>query len=156
MGVDLSKIAGLMSAAEVDEMRRKAGPLTKPLPAVVQKDKRAKAKKLTDWEFRARIWKLDGGKSRATGQPLVHGGTVDWKQLGEVDHSIPRSLAPDRIYDESNALLLSKWENRMRKVPCPRAPEFRMFDYTGPDDRRKLQTFVWRDEDGKVTRRTKG
>jgi hypothetical protein len=147
----MRKVADLPTLAEMQEARASI-PNWKPAPAMLQKDAKKKAKKLTDDEFRALIWKLDGARSRATGKPLVHGGTTDWHHLGEVDHSIPRSLAPDRIYDPSNALLLSKWENRARKTPCPRAPEFRMFDYTGPDDRRKPQHFVWRNEDGRIVK----
>jgi hypothetical protein len=124
----------------------------KSIPTPARKDEERHAKKLTDDAFRKLIWKLDGGKSRATGKPLAHSGTTSWHELGEVDHSIPRSLAPDRIYDPSNALLLSKWENRMRKIPCIRAPEFKYFDYSGPDDRRRPQTFVWRDDDGTVVK----
>lgn len=137
------------------EMERIGKPLTKPLPAPVLKEQRTKAKKLTDDEFRKLIWKLDGGKSRATGKKLSRSG-MNWHEIGEVDHSIPRSLAPERIYDPSNALLLSKWENRMRKIPCARAPEFRYFDYEGPDDRRQPQTFRWRDADGTVVKERVG
>ena len=155
----MSDVPGLMDADAVEALRRAArfsGGNVKPIPAILRKADEKKAKKKTDDEFRAEIWKRDGGKSRATGFPLVRGGTTDPHKLGEVDHSIPRSLAPDRIYDLGNALLLSKWENRARKVPCPRAPEFRLFDYAGPDDRRQLQRFVWRNADGKVIRETVG
>lgn len=155
MAVDLSKIEGLMTADEV-AASRVGKPLTKPLPAMVTKKARQKQKLADDDAFRADIWKRDGGRSRATGKPLVKGGTMEWAQLGEVDHAIPRSLAPDRIYDRGNALLLSKEENRLRKIPCPRAPEFRMFDYTGPDDRRLPQTFTWRDNDGRVVKQRVG
>lgn len=127
----------------------------KPVPHQIAKEKKSKAKKKTDEAFRAEIWKLDGGKSRATGTPLVKSGTVSWHALGEVDHAIPRSLAPDLIYEPSNALLLSKWENRMRKVPCVRAPEFKYFDYTGPENRREEQHFVWRNDDGKIIKETR-
>ena len=101
--------------------------------------------------FRKAVWNRDNGCSRATGRKLVKSGTTDWALLGEVDHSVPRSLAPDRIYDVSNGILLSKEENRLRKIPCPRAPEYKLFDYDGPDDRREPQTFIWLDLDGKIT-----
>jgi hypothetical protein len=145
-------LASRLETVDQVAAKRHGKPLVKPLPAPVLKDKRVKAKKITDDDFRKEIWKLDGGKSRATGKKLARSGTTSWHELGEVDHALLRSTNPDRVYDPSNALLLSKWENRMRKVPCPRAPEFKMFDYSGPDDRRQKQTFVWRDEDGKVTK----
>jgi hypothetical protein len=121
------------------------------LPTPIAKKEKQKTKDQQAKAFRDEVWKLDKGRSRATGKPLVKSGT-DWDRLGEVDHSIPRSLAPDRIYDVSNGLLLSKTENRLRKVVCLHAPEFKMFDYTGPDNRREKQTFVWRDKDGTVTK----
>lgn len=105
--------------------------------------------------FRAAVWARDKGRSRATGKPLVKQG-LNWDEIWEVDHAIPRSLAPERIYDIGNGLLLSKRENRLRKVACPEAPEYRMFEYAGPDDRSKPQRFVWRDRTGKITRETRG
>ncbi len=121
-------------------------------------EKKAKQKSKDDQakQFRSEVWKRDEGKSRATGKPLVKSGTTDWSKLGEVDHSIPRSLAPERIYDTSNGLLLSKEENRLRKVRCTQAPEFARFDYSGSDNRALPQDFVWRDDTGKVTKRTVG
>lgn len=113
------------------------------------KDQQAKA-------FRDAVWTRDKGRSRATGHPLVKSGTLDGMKLGEVDHAIPRSLAPDRLYDVGNGLLLEKDLNRLRKVVCPEAPEYRLFDYTGPDDRGELQTFVWRDITGKIIKQRIG
>lgn len=144
MGLD-----DLPTLADVQRTPRATG---KGLPHMLEKKAAKQAKQDKDDAFRDEIWTLDHGRSRATGKLLKRSGTTDWSELGEVDHSIPRSLAPDRIYDVSNGLLLSKEENRLRKVPCPRAPEFRMFDYSGPDDRRQPQTFVWRDADGHITK----
>lgn len=140
----------------LDEINARPHAPAKGLPhqLVKQAEKKAAVKK--DDAFRAEIWKLDGGRSRATGRTLVKSGTTDWEKLGEVDHSIPRSLAPDRLWDVTNALLLSKAENRLRKVCCLHAPEHRYFDYSGPDDRRQPQTFVWRDDDGTVTKTRRG
>lgn len=126
------------------------------LPAPLAKKERQKEKTDKDDAFRDAIWKRDKGKSRATGKKLVRSGTTEWSQLGEVDHSIQRSLAPERVYDLSNALLLSKEENRLRKVRCAEAPEFYMFSYTGPDDRSQPQHFVWRDKTGKITKERNG
>jgi hypothetical protein len=128
----------------------------KPVPSALRKEKRDAEKKLNAKTFRDAVWKRDKGRSRATGQPLKKSGTTDWNLLGEVDHAIPRSLAPERIYEVGNGILLSKKENRLRKVPCPRAPEFRLFDYTGNEDRSFPQAFVWRDEDGRIVKQRLG
>lgn len=148
----------LVNLKTADEVAadRVGKPLMKPLPHQITKQAEQKAATLKDDAFRALIWQLDGSRSRATGKLLMRSGTMSWDQLGEVDHSIPRSLAPDRLWDPSNALLLSKSENRLRKVPCPRAPEFRMFDYSGPDNRRLPQRFIWRDVDGHITKEREG
>lgn len=146
----------LPDQAEVDAIRRANGFQKSGTPTPIAKKERTQAKKVKDEKFRERIWFLDKGRCRATGKKLVRSGTTDWDLLGEVDHSIPRSLAPERIYDEGNALLLTKSLNRLRKVACPRAPEFKMFDYSGPDNRRLPQTFVWRDKDGNITRKRIG
>lgn len=126
----------------------------KGLPPVLEKKERKKAKQDKDDAFREDIWKLDKGRSRATGKKLVRSGTMEWDELGEVDHVINRSTAPDRVYDRSNGILLSKTENRLKKTACPLAPEFYMFSVEGPDDRRLPQIFTWRDKHGKVTKRT--
>jgi hypothetical protein len=134
-------------------VKQTTGAPPKPVPHVIAKKETKKAKKLKDEAFRALIWKLDGNKSRATGKTLVHGGTTDWDQLGEVDHVINRSVAPDRVFDPENALLLSKTENRLKKTACIRAPEHHYFEIEGPDNRRLPQVFIWRDDDGKVIRK---
>ncbi len=147
---------GVLNAPTQDDLDRLRERVKKPMPHQVVKADEKKTKADKDAKFRLAVWKRDEGKSRATGKPLVKSG-LDWHALGEVDHSIPRSLAPERIYDVSNGLLLSKWENRMRKVACREQPEYRVFDYTGPDDRSKPQRFVWRDpQTGKITKERKG
>lgn len=137
---------------KVYDPRERCAPQKGGMPTVLAKKARQKSKDEQAKAFRDAVWKLDKGRSRATGRKLTRSGTTDWAKLGEVDHSIPRSLAPERIYDVSNGLLLSKEENRLRKVICVRAPEFKRFDYSGPDDRRQPQHFIWRNEDGKVTK----
>jgi hypothetical protein len=124
----------------------------KGLPTVLVKKQKQKSKDEQAREFRRAVWTRDKGCSRATGRPLVKSGTTDWDRLGEVDHSIPRSLAPELLYSVEHGLLLSKTENRLRKVVCPRAPEFKMFDYSGPADLALPQHFLWRDEDGHINK----
>jgi hypothetical protein len=124
----------------------------KGLPHQLVKQAERESKEDRGKVFRDAVWTRDKGRCRATGKLLKRSGTTDWNVLGEVDHSIPRSLAPERIYDVGNGVLLTKALNRLRKVACPRAPEHRMFAYDGPDDRGELQTFTWRNEDGAVTK----
>lgn len=121
-------------------------------PAVLQREDKRKSKETLGEEFRAAVWKRDQGKCRATGAKLSKSGTTDAKKLGEVDHAYLRSLEPSRIYDVENGILLQKFLNRLRKASCKNAPEFKYFDYTGPEDRGQPQTFIWRDDDGKVTK----
>lgn len=136
----------------VDAQRQpRATPRHEIVPHQLAKDEQRQTKRQQGDAFRKAVWNRDHGRCRATGATLLKSGTTDWQKLGEVDHSIPRSLAPERVYDVENGLLLMKLLNRLRKVACPRAPEYRMFDYTGPDDRGELQTFVWRDKDGAIT-----
>lgn len=148
--MDLSKLG----IPWIGDVRRGAPP--KGLPIALEKKARKQAKKDRDDSFRDDIWALDHGCSRATGKPLARGGTTDWERLGEVDHVINRSTAPDLVYERSNGILLSKMENRLKKTPCPLAPEFYMFSVDGPEDRRLPQKFTWRDKNGTVTRRSVG
>lgn len=135
---------------------RPAPDLQKPMPRMLAKPEEEKVKKANADTFRKAIWKRDRSRSRATGKLLAKSGTLSWDELGEVDHVIDRSLAPERIYDVGNGILLSKRENRLKKTPCPRAPECRMFEVDGPDDRSLPQIFRWRDKDGRVTKETVG
>lgn len=134
---------------------RRATPKHEMVPHQLVKERRDKAKKITREQFTALIWKLDGGLCRATKRPLKRSG-LDWNEIGEVDHSIPKSLAPDRLYDPANGLLLTKRLNRLRKVSCPRAPEYHLFDYRSTGNAREPQTFIWRDEDGRIVRQEIG
>jgi hypothetical protein len=142
----------ILDNLEVYDPRKRCAPQKVGLPRSVVKKDIAKAKADKADAFRKAVWKRDGSKSRATGKKLVRSGTMDWAKLGEVDHAYLRSLAPERIYDTSNGILLSKEENRLRKASCKHAPEFKYFDYSGPENRALPQTFVWRDDDGKITK----
>ncbi len=143
------------SLAEIQATRR-ATPKHQIVPNVITKEARRQAKKQNADTFRKAVWARDKGICRATGVKLAKSGTTDPHTLGEVDHSIPRSLAPDRIYDVTNGLLISKFLNRLRKVVCAEAPEHLMFDYSGPDDRGLPQTFTWRDRTGRITKQRVG
>lgn len=127
----------------------------KGLPAVLVKEERKKSKEKQHAEFRAAVWARDKGICRATGVPLQKSG-LDDNRVGEVDHVINRSTAPDRVYDITNGILIAKRLNRLKKAACPESPEFHLFEISGPDDRGKPQTFIWRDVAGKVTKRRVG
>lgn len=151
----MSETPNLDALETLDNSRPKACPKA-GLPAPIAKKERQKSKEAQAATFRNEVWARDRGRCRATGKPLVRSGTLDWEKLGEVDHSIPRSLAPERIYDTSNGILLQKHLNRLRKGRCIHAPEFHYFDYEGPDNRALPQTFTWRDDNGKITKQRIG
>lgn len=144
----------LPTLAEMQAIRR-ATPKHAIVPRIIEREKKKADKKQNAETFRKAVWRRDGGKCRATKKHLAKSG-LDDLVVGEVDHVIDRSLAPDRVYDVSNGILIAKRLNRLKKVACLRAPEFRMFSIVGPDDRAKRQRFLWRDEDGKVIRETRG
>lgn len=138
------------------EMREQPCASQKGRPHALAKEDRDKVKADKGKAFRDEVWARDGGRCRATGATLLRKGTIDATQLGEVDHSYPRSTSPERIYDTSNGVLLQKRLNRLRKLSCVNAPEFKYFDYSGPENRALPQTFIWRDDDGKITKRSIG
>lgn len=116
-------------------------------PAVLVKADKKAAKKASDLAFRNEVWKRDKQRSRASKTPLARSG-ADFQKVGEVHHVIPRSLAPERIYDVTNGLLLSKHEHALAEAICPNDPAHRLLDIEGPDDRGEKQTFIWRDVNG--------
>src|SRR5581483_249746 len=152
----------LPTLAEVRATRSRACPKA-GLPTVLARKARQESKADRGKAFRDAVWKRDKGRSRATGKKLTRvdsrtpgASLLPWSDVGEVDHAYPRSTAPERVYDVQNGILLSKEENRLRKVACAKAPEFRRFSYTWPEDRGKPQVFIWRDETGTITKETRG
>lgn len=143
----------IQSLPTLADRKREAQP--KGLPRLLAKEERDTKKKDRGKAFRDAVWERDKGRSRATGKQLSR-SAISWDECGEVDHVIDRSLDPSRIYDVGNGILLSKRENRLKKTACPKAPEFRMFSVEGPDDRSLLQTFRWRDKEGRVVKTTVG
>jgi 5-methylcytosine-specific restriction endonuclease McrA len=137
------------------EADRAGKPILKGLPRVIVKEERRKEKVANADTFRKGVWKRDESLSRASGKPLSHSGT-DFHKVGEVHHVIPRSLAPERVYDVTNGLLLSKHEHALAEAVCPNAPDRRFLDISGPDDRGEQQTFIWRDAQGTELRRRIG
>jgi 5-methylcytosine-specific restriction endonuclease McrA len=130
-------------------------PVPKPMPRAITKPEEQHSKKAQAKAFRDAVWDRDKKRSRASGKLLSKSGT-DYDQVGEVHHVIPRSLAPERIYDVSNGLLLSKTEHALAETNCPNAPDKRLLDISGPDDRGEFQTFIWRDVHGEEVRRRVG
>lgn len=151
---DYVNLDGLKTVAQVDA-ERIGKPLAKPLPHVVTKEAKRVAKKANEVTFRKGVWERDKSRSRASKKPLSRSGS-DFHKVGEVHHVVPRSLAPERVYDVTNGLLLSKHEHALAEAICPNDPAHRLLDIAGPDDRGQLQTFIFRDTDGKELRRRIG
>jgi hypothetical protein len=137
----------------LDQRKRQACP--KPMPTVVRKQERIKAKAANEADFRKSVWVRDQGKSRASGKPLGKSGS-NWEKVGEVHHVLARSTNPDKIYDVSNGLLLSKQEHALAETMCPGEPSKSLLNIEGPTDRGKPQTFVWLDVNGKELKRRIG
>jgi hypothetical protein len=144
----------LPTMAEVEADRRgQSWPKGLPRPLVKQEKKKAKA--TLEREFREGVWTRDKKRSRASRKPLGHSGT-DWSKVGEVHHVLARSTHPDRIYDVSNGILLSKEEHALAEAMCPNAAGKYLLEINGPEDRGEKQTFIWRDVHGKELRRRIG
>lgn len=129
--------------------------LQKGQPAVLVKEDKRKAKKANEADFRKAVWDRDKASSRASRKPLSHSGS-DPHKVGEVHHVIARSLAPHRIYEVSNGILLSRFEHALAETNCPNDPAHRLLDIEGDDDRGQPQTFIWRDSQGKELKRRIG
>lgn len=141
---------GLLTKAEVEALRV-GKPISKGIPTPVAKVERKKLKAAKEADFRKGVWARDKSRSRASGKPLARSGS-DFEKVGEVHHVIPRSLAPERVYDVANGLLLSKHEHHLAETICPNAPDKMLLTISGPDDRGQKQTFTWYDVQGKVTK----
>lgn len=140
--------------AEVNSVRR-ATPKHQITPNVITREDKRQAKKANAATFRKGVWERDRSRSRASKTPLSRSGS-DFKKVGEVHHVIPRSLAPERIYEIANGILLSKYEHALAETACPGDPAHHLLDIEGPLDRGELQTFIWRDKNGKELKRRIG
>jgi hypothetical protein len=138
------------------QARRRAAP--KGIPAVIERDQKRKSKVKSEDVARAECWQRDRSICRATNVRLVRSGTTDPHKLGECDHTIMRSKDITRKYDVSNLVLISKYLNRLRKVRCANAGQFLRFDHEpvtpGDEDCGKARRFIWRDNDGTITKET--
>ena len=126
--------------------------IPKGIPNVLAKEEKREAKKDKHRAFRAAVWARDEGRSRASGHPLVR-AHVDPHKAGEVHHVIARSIAPERIFDPENGLLLSRFEHALAEAICPNDPAHHLLDIEGDEDRAKPQIFIWRDVNGVETKR---
>lgn len=152
MGFDLSSLNIPTMAEIAAERERERKPIAKGLPRPLAKEEKRKAKEVSAADFRKGVWDRDERLSRASRKPLARSGT-DVHKVGEVHHVVPRSLSPERIYDVTNGILLSKHEHALAEAICPNDPAHRLLDIIGPDDRGKPQTFIWRDAQGKELKR---
>lgn len=149
----MSPFAHLQTLDQIQRTRERAQP--KGIPTPIAKVARRKSKKEQADAFRKAVWLRDRNRSRASSKPLAKSGT-DFERVGEVHHVIPRSLAPERVYDVANGLLLSRLEHHLAETTCPGDPAHCLLDIIGPDDRGEKQTFIWRGADGQETRRRSG
>jgi hypothetical protein len=133
------------------EMRAKpsATPKGQIVPRVIEKAEKKKSKERQHAEFRAAVWARDKSRSRFSRKPLGKSGT-DYDKVGEVHHVLARSTHPDKVYDVSNGILLSKSEHALAETRCPQMPEFALLSIEGPADRGEPQTFTLRDLTGKI------
>jgi hypothetical protein len=125
-------------------------------PHVLAKEAKRKTKAQQHKAFRDAVWERDGGKSRASGKPLVKSGTTDWKKLGEVHHVKARSTDPAMIFYPGNGILLSKDEHALAETWCPKIAGHRLLEIEGPEDRSRPQLFIWRDIYGKQLKKRMG
>lgn len=137
---------------DLDKRPRCAVPKHSITPAVITKHEKKLTKAAKEKAFRDGCWARDKNRCRASGKPLSRSGS-DWDRVGEIHHCIPRSLAPERIFDVENGILLSKHMHALAETPCPSAPERRLLDIDGPEDRGQKQTFIFRDKEGNELRR---
>jgi hypothetical protein len=142
----------LPTLAELQATRRAPA---KGQPAVLERDATRKAKKLNHAQFRRAVWLRDQSRSRASGKPLARSGT-DPHRVGEVHHVIPRSLAPERVFDVSNGLLLSRFEHALAETACSQDPAHCRLEIVGPLDRGQPQRFVFRDREGRIVKERVG
>lgn len=147
-------LSSLPDQHEVDAIRRRDG-FQKPIPHPLAKIEKRKTKAAREKEFRAAVWDRDRSRSRASQKPLVRSGT-NWERVGEVHHVIPRSLAPERVSDVANGLLLSKEEHALAETNCPADPSKCLLDILGSEDRSLPQTFIFYDVQGNELRRRIG
>lgn len=145
-----------LDVPRLDTRGRCAPPKGKP--AVIEREEKRQSKVKAEDVARDACWKRDRGICRATGVPLVRSGATDPRKLGECDHTILRSKDVTRKYDVSNLVLISKYLNRLRKVRCQNAGQFLRFDHEpvtpGDEDCGNARRFIWRDDDGNITKET--
>lgn len=103
MGVDLSKIPGLMSGPEVDEMRRKAGPILKGKTRLEKTIEARPLTKIDEKTFKALVWARDKNRCRKCGRKVEKVlGRVP--ERGEVHHIHGRG--GDLRFEPNHAILL--------------------------------------------------
>lgn len=148
-----NEITGVADLGYLDQRPRQAVPKGTPTP--LAKVARKAAKKANEATFRKSVWERDRSRSRASGKPLARSGT-DYEKVGEVHHVLKRSTSPDRVFDVSNGILLSKHEHHLAETVCPNDPSHCLLDISGPEDRGEQQLFIWRDVNGKELKRRVG
>lgn len=142
---------GLHDLPTLAEMNARPRACPKGSPHVLVKKARERTKAERERAFRAAVWARDQSRSRASGKPLAKSGT-DYERVGEVHHVLKRSTHPEDIWTPTNGILLSKAEHALAETRCPADPSRFLLTISGPDDRSRPQTFIWRDQHGTVLR----
>lgn len=147
---------GLRDLQTMAQVNAKPHAPQKGLPPVLVKQDRKAEREAKEQALIDACWLRDNGKSRASGRKLSW-NAKGWDQRGQVHHGDKRSTTPERKYDLSNVILLSKTEHALAHARCPHATELLfMLEIVGPEDLALPQTFIWRDKDGKELRRRLG
>lgn len=134
---------GLKTLAEV-ERDRKATPKGY---AVLTRREKAAGKRSAEDTCKDTVWERDGGKSRASGKPVLR-AHPDASKRGEVAHLRARSTDPAKKYHPANNVLLTAEEHALsdaRTAPGGKA----LLEIKGTNANKAL-TFTRRDTRGRV------
>lgn len=133
----------LPTLAQMSARRR-----AEPKPSRALRHETTKRKKdRREQEVRDAVWFRDGGKSRATSKPLSR-TAVDRDRKWDPHHLEKQSTHPEREFDVSNIVSLSRQEHDLAETVCPKNPKYFLLDILGMDASRAL-TFIRRDAEGR-------
>lgn len=114
---------------------------------VLERREKRTAKDRADDELRKACWDRDGGKSRASGVPLLR-SHVDPRKRGQVAHLTARSTNPGEKRDLRRVVLLSAEEHELSDART--APGGKPLLTIKGTDGNKAVTFTMHDPTGRV------
>lgn len=115
--------------------------------AVLERRAKRAVKKSSEERCKDAVWDRDGGKSRASGKPVLR-AHVDMRKRGEVAHIAAKSTNPAKRYLRANNVLLTAEEHALsdaRTAPGGKA----LLTIKGRNANKAL-TFTMRDSRGRV------